>query len=363
MLLNKHNIDFCSSMRIGKDNFGHSLKMRIDGLAIVSCFLNKAEKKRVYSKLRKMRKVNYKKYRVRYIKNKKGKPYRNALLIMGIKENSPVLLRIDYSPINHNSGGVRLDFHPQHLTASKIDHLLSWMNQRLGEVFYHLLARSWITRIDVAVDIYGCQLGNYIWGLERAGKTSYRNNKKTLPSVRIGSSRSILYILCYEKIDAHGSKQLTFREKSRFININLNEHRQFLRIESRYQPNATPTSKSGNALMLAHLLSMGNPFERLQVYSDDLAYELLTVGYIRAIPAEPSIAALKRSIMRNIQNSRLPREVIGIIVKHEIELFNKNKIWEQWSLCVERLSSIFNISSVFFLHNKESDRTNPQTRR
>jgi type III secretory pathway component EscR len=75
-------------MRIGKDNFGHSLKMRIDGLAIVSCFLNKAEMMRVYSKLRKMRKSNYKKYRVRHIKNKKGKPYRNALLIMGIRKLS-----------------------------------------------------------------------------------------------------------------------------------------------------------------------------------------------------------------------------------------------------------------------------------
>lgn len=30
--------------------------MRIDGLAIVSCFLNKAEKKRVYYKLRKIEK-------------------------------------------------------------------------------------------------------------------------------------------------------------------------------------------------------------------------------------------------------------------------------------------------------------------
>lgn len=335
-------------MIIGKDNFGHLLKMRIDGLAVVSCFLNKAERKRVYSKLRKMRKINHKKYRVRFIKNKTGKPYRNALLIMGIKENSPVLLRIDYSPINNNTGGIRLDFHPKHLTKNKIDNLLSWLNQRLGEVFYHLLARAWITRIDVAVDIYGCQLNNYIWGLSRAGKTSYHNNKKGLPGVRIGSSRSILYILCYEKVDAHGSKQLTFQEKSSFINIDLNEHRQFLRIESRYQPNATPTSKSGKALMLAHLLSMGNPFERLQVYSDDLAYELLTEGYIRAIPVEPSIATLKRSIMRNIQNSRLPREVISIIVKHEIELLNKDTIWEQWSLCVEQLSSIFSIASVFF---------------
>ena len=65
------------------------------------------------------------------------------------------------------------------------------------------------------------------------------------------------------------------------------------------------------------------------------------------IPAEPSIAALKRSIVRNMQNSRLPREVTGIIVKHEIELLNKNTIWEQWSLCVGQLSSIFSIASVF----------------
>ncbi|EHD19598.1 MULTISPECIES: hypothetical protein [Brenneria] len=355
MLLNKYNIDFCSSMRIGKDNDRHSLKIRIDKLTVVSCFLNKTEKNKSYYKLNKMRNKNYKKYRVKHIKNKAGKPYRNALLIMGIKEKSPVLLRIDYSPINHNTGGIRLDFHPQHLTASKIDHLLSWINHRLGEIFYHLLARSWITRIDVAIDIYGCRLDDYIWGLERAGKTAYYDTKNGLPGVRIGSPRSLLHILCYEKVDAHRSKKLTFQEKSRFININLNEHRQFLRIESRYTPKAKPTSKNGNSLMLAHLLSMGNLFERLQIYSNDLAHELLTEGFIRTIPAEPSIVALKRCVMQDMQGSRLPRAVIGIIVKHEIELLNKNTIWEQWSLCVEQLSSIFSIASVFFLHYTKKD--------
>lgn len=145
-----------------KNNVGHSLQMRIDGLAVVSCFINKTERRRVYSKLRKMRNGNYEKYKVRYVKNKAGKLYRNAILILDAKEKSPVLLRIDYSPINHNTGGIRLDFRPQHLTPSKINRLLSWMNKRLGEIFYHLLARSWVTQIDVAVDIYGCQLDNYI---------------------------------------------------------------------------------------------------------------------------------------------------------------------------------------------------------
>ncbi|EBQ4835069.1 hypothetical protein T061_09595 [Salmonella enterica subsp. arizonae] len=350
MSLNKHNIEFCYSLDIGRNTKDQRLKMRVDKLSVVSRFVKSSERKKTCTRLKKMRQKKFKQYRVQYIRNKEGKPYRNALLIREKEKNSPVLLRIDYSPINRNTGGIRLDFRPQHITPQKIDHLLSWIDRRLDGVFYQLLARAWITQIDVALDIYNCKLGDYIWGLKSSGKTAYFNKENSLPGIRVGSYRSLLHILCYGKIDANSGRKLVFRERAKFINVNFDEYQQFLRIEARYRPNAKPTSKNGNALMLAHLLKMRNPFERLRVYSKNLGDELLNRGYLYVLPNTPSITEMKRYMMEAMQWPRPPRKVDRLITEYEIELFDKHTVWTQWSRCVAQLSGIFSIASVFCVH-------------
>lgn len=326
------------------------LKMRVDKLSIVSCFENIEERKYTYTKLKKMRHNTFKKYRVQYIRNNDEKPYRKALLIREKERNSPVLLRIDYSPINRSTGGIRLDFRPQHSTSKQIDLLLSWLDRRLGRIFYKLLERAWVTQIDVALDVYNCKLDDYLWGLDRAGKTAYFDKENGLPGLRIGSCRSLLHILFYGKVNARSDGKLVFMEKSKFIKINFDEHQQFLRIEARYRPNATPTSKNGNALMLAHLLEMKNPFERLRVYSKDLRDELMARGFLCTLPDAPSIAEMKRYMVEKMQCARLPRKVDRLIAAYEIELFDKHTVWMQWSRCVAQLSGIFSIASVFCVH-------------
>ncbi|WP_405078603.1 hypothetical protein ACI51Z_20765 [Pectobacterium carotovorum] len=360
MLLNKRNIDFCCSIEIGMNTRDQKLKMRADKLSVVSSFYNSEERKITHTKLKKMRKNKFKKYRVQYIRNKEGKPYRKALLIRGKNKYSPILLRIDYSPINRNTGGIRLDFRPQHMTTREIDHLLSWIDRRLGGIFYQLLARAWVTQIDVALDIYNCKLDDYIWGLERSGKSKYFNTENGLPGLRVGSNRSILHILCYEKVDANSGIKLAYHHKAEFININMGEYQQFLRIEARYKPGAKPTSKRGNPVMLADIMGIKNPFERLQIYSKDLAHELLIEGFINKIPKKTSISALKHAIVLNRKNARLSRQSIGIIVKHKIELFDRDIIWQKWSLCTEKLSSIFNIHSYLSMKKSQDKPIRPR---
>ncbi|KQN63271.1 hypothetical protein [Erwinia sp. Leaf53] len=350
MKLNKRNIEFCCSLDIGMNARNQMLKMRADKLSIVSCFENIEERKNTYTKLKKMRNNSFKKYRVQYIRNNDEKPYRKALLIREKERNSPVLLRIDYSPINRSTGGIRLDFRPQHSTSEQIDHLLSWLDRRLGRIFYTLLERAWVTQIDVALDVYNCKLDDYLWGLDRAGKTAYFDKENGLPGLRIGSCRSLLHILFYGKVNARSDGKLVFMERSKFIKINFDEHQQFLRIEARYRPNATPTSKNGNALMLAHLLEMRNPFERLRVYSKDLRDELMARGFLCTLPDAPSIAEMKRYMAEKMECARLPRKVERLIAAHEIELFDKHTVWMQWSRCVAQLSGIFSIASVFCVH-------------
>ncbi|EKN3395252.1 hypothetical protein RSF21_003620 [Yersinia enterocolitica] len=350
MLLNKLNIELCHSLNVGKNTKKQRLKMRADKLSVVSCFNNAVEIKKTYKKLETMNHDRNKKYRVSYIRNKSESPYRKALLIRGKKKKSPMLLRIDYAPINKNTGGIRLDFRPQHMTPQKIDHLLSWIDHRLDGIFYQLLERAWITQIDVALDIYNCKLDDYLWGLDRAGKTAYFDKENGLPGLRIGSCRSLLHILFYGKVNARSGGKLVYRERTKFININFDEYQQFLRIEARYRPNATPTSKKGNALKLADLLEMRNPFERLRVYSKNLGDELLEKGFLCTLPHAPSIAEMKRYMLAAMQCSRLPRKVDRLIAEYEIELFDKHTVWTQWSRCVAQLSGIFSIASVFCVH-------------
>ncbi|EAC0959633.1 hypothetical protein YP94_004149, partial [Salmonella enterica subsp. enterica] len=178
------------------------------------------------------------------------------------------------------------------------------------------------------------------------GKTAYFDKENGLPGLRIGSCRSLLHILIYGKVSTCVGRKLTYSERSKFININFDEHQHFLRIEARYRPNATPTSKKGNALMLAHLLEMRNPFERLRVYSKDLGDELMARGYIFTLPDAPSIAEMKRYMMEAMQCSRLPRKVDRLIAEYEIELFDKHTV------CVAQLSGIFSIASVFCVHRR-----------
>ncbi|QIZ52924.1 hypothetical protein DWG24_20360 [Dickeya zeae] len=347
MLLNKKNIDTCSSLKIGKDKKGNPLKIRIDKLTIVSHFIRKEEKRKTYAKLKKIRQKKQNVYSITYIKNKEEMPYRSALLIKERKEHSPLLLRIDYSPINKKTGGIRLDFHPQYLTPKKIDRLLSWMNFQLGEILYHLLARAWITRVDVALDLYDRYLHDYIWELRRAGKPKYFNEEDGLPSVQLGSNRSRIHMLCYEKLDVFKKKHERYDKNTDLIKVNFNKYKKFLRIESRYMPNSKPTSKNGNPLMLKDILHMENPFTRLQVYSIDLANNLLKKGYILTIPPEPSTHALKYCIQRKMKYSRIPRNVQRIFNKHQIRLFDKHFIWQNWPICVNQLSGIFTIALAY----------------
>lgn len=339
MLLHKYNIDTCSSLQIGKDKNDNPLKIRIDKLTIVSFFLDKVEKDTIYSNLRKIRKIGNKRYSTKYIKNKEDMPYRNALLIKKNNALSPILLRIDYSPVNNNTGGIRFDFHPQHITAEEIDHMLSWMNKWLGKKLYKLLARAWVTQIDVALDVYGRRLHDYLWGLHRAGKTSYYNTLSGLPGIQLGSKRSILHILCYEKINLKRYKPIGNMLKAEHVKVNINKHKRFLRIEARFRPNAKPGTKDSLPLMLIDLKKMENPFQRLRIYSMDLLYELLPESSILTIMQEPSLVAFKRNISKNNQINRLPRKSISIINSFQINLFDTNKVWDKWHLCVRNLGN------------------------
>lgn len=314
--------------------------MRIDKLTLVSNIENNFEENLIYEKLDYLSSRKYKKYRIKSLQWINGKPYRKAILIRNKVKPSPLLLRIDYFPINHTTGSIRLEFHPQHLPPKNIDHLICWLNKKLDGKLNELLLESWITQIDTAVDIYGERLDDYIFGLKSSETTKYFNKKNGLPGLRLGSIRSQLHILCYEKIDGFRNKTINSMKRTSIMNIKPNDCDKFLRIESRFRPKKNILNND-NRTLLKNILQIENPFTRLIVCDRKILSTLYRNGFIKSYPCNPSLIELKSFIRSSEKISRLTQKHYHLISRSEISLFDIHMVWKFWPKCVSRLGNIF----------------------
>ncbi|WP_446030152.1 hypothetical protein [Lelliottia amnigena] len=340
MYINKKNIDFNISQKVGKDVEGRTIRMRIDKLTLVSNVESHHENNLIYEKLDYLSSRKYKKYRIQSIRGINGKPYRKAIIIRKKIKPSPLILRIDYFPINHKTGSIRLEFHPQHLTPKNIDHLVCWLNKKLDNKLNALLLESWITQIDTAVDIYGAQLEDYIFGLKNSETAKYFDKKYGLPGLRLGSIRSQLHIHCYEKIDGYRNEIISSMKRTSLMNIHPNDCDKFLRIESRFRPKKNISSQD-NRILLKNILQIDNPFTRLSVFDRKIALILYKKGFIRSYPCNPSLIELKSCIKSTEKISRLTQKHLHLVSKSEISLFDINMVWKSWPKCVSRLGNAF----------------------
>lgn len=338
MLLNKKNVERCKSQFVGYSNEGHTMKMRIDKLtAILAVKVESELYERLHNKIKAIGKKKWKRYETCLIKNKhedkRPDRYRWAVII---SKNGRKLIHIGIDPINKHAGAVRLDIRPQHLTSKEMNKLVKWVDNHVESELSPLLKTAWITQVDVALDLYGCSLDNYIWGVRRTSKHESYNPKDGLPGVRLGSIRSNLHMLVYEKVDITGSTH-KFREIGGNLDIDLNDHPLFLRIEARVKPDAKPGSKRKVPLMLKELHKMDNPFERLEVYSKGLEAHLLMDEFCRCKPKSNTLNAWRQHMKRSQKTSRISRKIEGIIEKYNIELFDKGQVWGEWDKCLKRL--------------------------
>lgn len=360
-MLNIKNVEFNDSLEIGTSNFEHMMKLRIDKLALVSRFFNEEEKLSVLNRLDKLDEREWKNYKVERKTPKRLHPYNNAVCIFSKKSGS-MLVRIEYSPIAEGTGGIRFDIRPQQLSGKGVTRLLKWLGDRLGSTFFLLLARAWVTQLDVALDLYGCKLNDYVWGLHGSSVSESYENKMGLPGLRLGSPRAINSILLYEKVDAKElnktdlvqvGKYITEkgrRKKEFFIKINEEEHAGFLRIEAKIQPESSGKGIRGQkvkGLMQDNLRSLMSPFLRLKVYSKALEGQLKNALFMHNRPDSNSVAAWVRHIREGGPKTRLSRKVKNIIEDNEIELFDKYDVWTHWDGCVAKLGDIIgNLSAA-----------------
>ncbi|ECH9490541.1 hypothetical protein ZS48_001470 [Salmonella enterica subsp. enterica] len=355
-LLNKKNVEFSPSDKICDSLEGHEMKLRIDWLSIVSRFHSEDEKTDFVQKLQSLPEREWKNYVVqkKSPRNATGTchPYKYGLCISRNEPDAPMLAYLMWGPKAPGTGGFSIQFHPQHMTGKRMDLLLKWLSDRLGETFAHLLARAWVTRLDIALDIYGCKLNDYLWGLKKSSKYKDYDNDNGLPGLSLGALDSKLSVLIYGKIDVAHFKRIAFPERAGYVNekgrrkreyfleIDKEEYPQFLRVEVRIQPESTGPGKRGckqKALMLSDLSKLEHPFERLLVYKRKLEGELMNAVFTNDRPKTNGIKAWTNTLSDGDSKGRLARKFTKLLYINEVELFNKHDVWSFWPVCMAKL--------------------------
>ncbi|MGR7622076.1 hypothetical protein ACU6XN_15365 [Klebsiella aerogenes] len=332
MLLNMKNIETRLSISAGKSYHKHELKIRIDKATLVSNFSNKNEKNKIHSAIKNCNKFPNNKYVITHTKLREGHPYKKAINIFSREKTPSLILHISYAPINKNTGSIRFDFRPQHVSDNEFKELIKWMKSKFGKAIIKTLSRSWITQIDVALDIYECKLKDYLWSLKNAGVSKYFHHKNGLPGLRLGSVRSKISILCYEKVYIRRRDFDSLKSEGKYIKVN-NDYNPLLRIEARFKPKNVVQDKKDKALLLKDISSMENPFLRLIIYNNMIQENLIKKNYLQCKLKTSDVNVIKKKMKKRL---KLSRHSLAIIEQNKIDLIDRDKIWEKWELCINR---------------------------
>lgn len=365
-MLNVKNIKINKGITVGQTYGRYPMTMHIDWLTAVSDYGSESEsesEKGIFEArlllLKKKLKGEYKVTR-RNMDKRSGKkpPYRNGLHISECGTDSPKLLSIYTSPRFKNVGAISIQIHPQRTTGEGMDSLLNKLNAALGGLLFPILSRSWVTRVDIALDIYGCKLDDYYWWLSWAKAYEDFCEPYGLPGLQIGK-KSALSVNLYEKIDAsdfkiQGLKRALFHvfdkdhrskdryRKERLIDLKKEQYPGLLRVEFRIQEKKNATgkySKAGKVVMLGSLKSMKNPLHRLKVYDRALMSDMFNEWYKVGRPDTNSSKGLV-DLLSHDTGGHLGRAAERIFERREVELFNANEVWSSWSDCIGAMGEV-----------------------
>jgi hypothetical protein len=361
-MLNVKNIKMNKGIPVGQNHGRYPMTMNVDWLTVVSDYANKKEKKAFEFALLLLKKKLKKEYNVTRRnmdkRSKKKPPYRNGLHISEYGTDSPKLLSIYTSPRFKKVGGISIQIHPQRTTGEGMDSLLNKLNAALGGLLFPILSRAWVTRVDIALDIYGCKLDEYFWWLSWAKAYEDFCEPYGLPGLQIGK-KSALSLNLYEKIDGsdtkiEGLKRAIFhvfdkdhrgkdrKRKERLIDLKKEQHLKLLRAEFRVQEKKNATgkySKEGKVVMLSALKSMNNPLQRLKVYERAVMSDMYNEWYKVERPSTNSSKGLVDLYYRDT-GKRIGRAAERIFERREVELFDSNEVWSCWSDCVDAMGKI-----------------------
>ncbi|MGY2925268.1 hypothetical protein ACVWYW_002199 [Ewingella americana] len=329
-MLNVKNIKMNKGIPVGLTHGRYPMTLHCDWLTVVSDYGNKDEKGIFEACLLLLKNKLKGEYNVtrRNMDNrsKKKPPYKDCLHISECEVDSPKLLSIYTSPRFKDIGGISIQIHPQRTTGEGMDTLLNKLNAALGGLLFPILSRAWVTRVDIALDIYGCKLDNYFWWLSWAKAYEDFCEPYGLPGLQIGK-KSALSLNLYEKVDAsdfkvQGLKRAIFhvfdkdnrgkdrKRKERLIDLKKEQCPGLLRVEFRVQEKKNAYgkySKVGKVVMLNNLKSMNNPLCRLKVYERALMSDMYNEWYNAGRPDTNSSKGLVNLLSRDTGVRLRPR--------------------------------------------------------
>lgn len=361
-MLNVKNIKMNKGIPVGQTHGRYPMTMHCDWLTLVSDYKNNKEKDLFEDGLLLLKKKLKGELNVtrRNMDKRSGKkpPYRNGLHISECGVDSPKLLSIYTSPRFKKVGGISIQIHPQLTTGEGMDSLLNKLNVAFGGLLLPILSRSWVTRVDIALDIYGCKLDDYFWWLSWAKVFEDFCEPHGLPGLQIGK-KSALSVNVYEKVDAsdfkiQGLKRALFHvfdkdhrgkdryRKERLIDLKKEQCPGLLRVEFRVQEKKNAYgkySKVGKVVMLSKLKSMKNPLCRLKVYERALMSDMYNEWYKVGRPDTNSSKGLVNLLSRDT-GGRLSRAAERIFERRQVELFNAKELWSSWSDCVDAMGEV-----------------------
>lgn len=325
------NIDFGKNYIEVSDNvfIGHKATLRIDKLSFTS---EPKDRDLLINKLIKIKSNS--KYDVKHYRSSGSiaKLYKKTITICS-KKNKKISLTINYKPKFKQVNFIRFELSPQHIRCKQMAKLIDFLAQKrcLGNLIFMLLNRADVTRIDIALDLYGISSSNYYFGLDGAtkGKLHLKDECHGFGGVSLGSYKSTVQIAVYDKV---------YIEKGNINDIKYNlychEELKFMRIEARIKPKGSSELMLSNLFMTERIL---NPFERLCIYPLSIKTQLLKYESFYNLLDKMTIPEALGKIEKGYAKDNIRK----ILKQKKTCLFDGNALWKQEKIkCMALLGGI-----------------------
>jgi len=338
-----------TDVMVGLTAKGTPMKKRIDKARAVSDMLNPKAKVRMEKALDALgSSENF----VITRDNRKSKGFQDThyrkKLVCRYRDDLDAYITIQYAPLGWDSSQPRkklkrgffyLETSPQHFGSARMNKMLAWLakSENLGQDIYKVLAKAWITRVDIALDLYGYSLKDVHVMLEGARQGASKVDEGGFHRLRLGSSSSEFYLACYEKIGGNWHR-LPGEKGEASLNLAVADSANFLRIEVRYQPKTTGRGK----VPLSTLWYLKNPFDKVQLYSKDLDFDPRMPDIVREMLLEgKSIPeALKAITGKPKEVRQIRRRIKSWLEEYRIQVFDSASVWSSWMDCVNQLGNL-----------------------
>ena len=162
----------------------------------------------------------------------------------------------------------------------------------------------------------------------RHDSCKYKDFDDSRKGLYLGSIKSSLSFLCYEKGLLINPESLRELDKDGKVEVRVKDLSNFLRVEARYKPN-------NKSLMLRNIPDMKTPWKRLSIYSRSAdLIEGVPDSFLRRMKKMPITKALAK--LRGTKNEvrNMKNKIERRLKEHEVGFIDYDLIWQSWYDCV-----------------------------